>query len=311
MAKLSTTQLREELRNARNATRQSEDGSPDPTSGNTDGVGQKYYRSKRSIPEDISGHSAQNYYRNGDNNSAERSIDEVAVGKRSADRRSSSSNSGEPGSGESSSSTTGVTSRGIRRKGRLIADDPIPIRNEEEQQTGKESDQEHTVKVSRGKGRPRKEKAEVVNVQSREAAIETGEERKQGFEFPKFFKEGTRLSTQEATLLEEPFILGMETYFQYFDEYIRYATHDTQQTIIWSDLDKEDCTALAQVLLKWGQHNELVASGVRAAVNTGDYITVLTLLVPRTIKTVDQFKKAPKIKKPSYFERKRMIHDQI
>src|SRR6266852_6144398 len=162
MAKLSTTQLREELRNVRNATRQSEDGSPDPTSGNTDGVGQKYYRTKRSIPEDISGHSAQNYNRNGDNNSAERSIDEVAVGRRSADRRSSSSNSGEPGSGESSSSTTGVTSRGIRRKGRLIADDPIPIRNEEEQQTGKESDQEHTVKVSRGKGRPRKEKAEVL-----------------------------------------------------------------------------------------------------------------------------------------------------
>src|SRR6266852_6084056 len=145
------------------------------------------------------------------------------------------------------------------------------------------------------------------NTQSRSAEGKVALAKKK----PKFSKEGTRLSTQEANLLEEPFILGMETYFQYFDEYIRYATHDTQQTIIWSDLDKEDCTALAQVLLKWGQHNELVASGVRAAVNTGDYITVLTLLVPRTIKTVDQFKKAPKIKKPSYFERKRMIHDQI
>jgi hypothetical protein len=121
--------------------------------------------------------------------------------------------------------------------------------------------------------------------------------------FP-WFKQGQRLSQAEARELEEPLKAALLDDCQYADQYIWWRCQDATQSPIWSDIADEEVAVLARLLLKRGQRDAATATMVRAVVNGSDYITALMILIPRTIKTIDAMKRAPKRERPKFAKRR-------
>jgi hypothetical protein len=117
---------------------------------------------------------------------------------------------------------------------------------------------------------------------------------------PSFFKTGggDTLSKEEAENLYEPFIQSLEDIFDATDKYLwqrqKVAGKETYNAPVWSDFDEQEAARLTKLLFKWGQKNQLVASGIRVATEAGDYIAVGTMFAPRFVKTVEIYRETRK-----------------
>jgi len=291
-------EIREELRRGRTQAISESSQEFDGTSGDFEGFSRSDNREEQSISSDLHRPDSKNDATHGSYNDPERSLDEIIVGKRPANRRSSQGSSG-------TSNGTETVRGAKRRRGRIEADDPIPIREKSKNKgtgsrsasiKGEPSEKEESKPIQRGK------KAS----EDREPVGE-GESQKQKFKLPNLkIKEGTTLTIAEAKALEEPLLSALESDFHYLDQYIWYRTQDVTQAPIWSDLDNEDLTVLCSILLKRGQKSPATASVVRGIVNGSTYIDVAMLMGPRFVRTVQVLKDAPKIERPSLLDRKRM-----
>lgn len=295
----SVKELREELKRGRNQTTDDTSQAVDGSGADTQGISGSDHRPQQSVSLDIFGSSSEDDSTHEPHNDSERSLNEVTERGGSTDRRPRKSSGSTPGSAEA---VTGPK----RRAGRLIADDPIPFREKSKtKSSGSRSSGVEGIATA-------KEEKKSLPIQRGKQASETrstvseGESKKQGFKLPTF-KEGSVLSVAEAKALEEPLLSALDANFTYVDQYIWYRTQDETQAPVWSDMDNEDLQILCSVLLKRGQKSPAAAATVRAIVNTSTYLDVAMLMGPRFIKTVQVLKAAPKIERPGFMERKRMV----
>jgi hypothetical protein len=137
------------------------------------------------------------------------------------------------------------------------------------------------------------------------AKLESGKQPLPSAKIP-FIPQGKKLSATEANTLNDPFIVAMTGNFEDLDTYLwtrqAKAGKSTGEQPIWTNLDEEELAAMTRVMMRWGQHNEIVAAGVRGVIESRDYIVVGTLFVPRVQKTVEivrdtRLPKQPRIKK--------------
>jgi len=103
--------------------------------------------------------------------------------------------------------------------------------------------------------------------------------------------QGRKLSATEANTLSPEFVSSMEDYFEYMDRFLwtreEKAGKPSGQRPVWSDIDDEELAALTRVMMRWGQHNEIVAGAVRGAIELHDYTDVGVVMIPRAMKTVE------------------------
>lgn len=292
--------LRQELRDGRNKAINESSNSIDTTSFNTERFSRSDHREESSIPKSLYRSDTEARTSATTDNDSKRSTDEKPLGSRSTDGRSSTN----------SSSIAGIsTGTRSRRRGKLEATDGIPKRatrtktaipviEVEANEINKRANKEESKFIQRGKA-----------VSESRSDASKGEGEKQSFKLPKLptFKEGTTLSAGEAKALEEPLIAALLADSYYIDQYIWYRTKDDTQAPIWSDMDTEDMTKLASIMLKRGQKSPAAAAVVRGMVNSSAYFDAVMLVGPRFIKTVQVLKEAPKVQRPGFLERKRMV----
>lgn len=291
--------LREELKNGRTQTVSDAGQTANGTGADSQGIGGSDHRTEQSVPSDLFGPGAENDSTNESYDDSERGSDKITVGVGRTDRRSSKS------SGSSSDRTE--TIRGAkRRSGRLVADDPIPFREKAKASAKPRSttiETELTVKEEKS-----------IPIQRGKTTGKTGtpvverKDEKQGFKFPGF-KEGSTLSIAEAKALEEPLIAALSSDFDYVDQYLWYKTRDTTQAPIWSNVDDDEIRMICQPLLKRAQKSPAAAATVRNIVNMSTNIDIAMILAPRVIKTFQVLKEAPKIERPGFMERKRIVRE--
>lgn len=258
----------------------------------------------------------------------ERGSTTVAVGRRPADRRRSS-DSGSP----ATSTTAAATGPGTRRVGSIIADEPIPIRSENpitfdrQEPTFKDPTENpvqlNSTQLQLSSKYPRlrsifEQNSDITIEQlARELKVSNGtahKVKKQWFEnrpetakprakeisenIGSFFKGGSILSKREAEERAESFVSALENDFQALDQYLWYRQKtvgiETNNQPIWSDLDSEEIEKISGIMLRWGQRNAAAAAAVRGVSESGDYIAVASIFVPRVRNTVDIVRKTRK-----------------
>lgn len=298
----SVEELREQLKRERNRELDNASQAIDGTGTDSKRVSGSDVRQKQSIPTDLSGSSTENDSINESYNDSERGSNQIAIGRRPTNRRF----------GKDSFSTSS-DSKGIRgpkrRAGKLVADDPIPNRyeketiNDESSRIGNTTIETDTTKEKKSVTLPSRKQTTKSRSTTTKREIEEQDDTK-GFKIP-WFKEGTKLTDSEVVALEAPLIAALEADLYYVDQFIWLKTQDTSQAPIWSDMDTDDLTVMARVMLKQGKRSPQAATMVRSIVGGSDYISALMLTVPRVIRTVDAYKRAPKKPKMSFVERKR------
>lgn len=284
-------ELREKLRVGRNQTTGNASQTIDGTSADLEGIGRSDARSEQSVLAYLPGSSTEDDSTHEPHHDPERGANEKSVGRGSTNRRSS----------KDSSSTLGHSAgvRGTkRRSGGIEADDAIPERQKPKPapkpKASKSSEEtEKSVVVQRGK-----------ETGKTGTATSEGKDEKQGFKIP-WFKEGSTLTKAETVALQEPLVAALAADLYYVDQFIWNRTADETQMPIWSDMDDEDLTVMARVMLRQGERSPQAATMVRSIVGGSDYISALMLTVPRVIKTVDRMKAAPPRAKVNWLERKR------
>ena len=124
-----------------------------------------------------------------------------------------------------------------------------------------------------------------------------------------FLKQMKTLSKEEAEQIFEPFLEALESDFYAIDQWLwaRQTAKGIEhhQDPVWSDFDEEQSQKLGKVLIKWGQKNPIVATGVRATVEAGDYVAVASMLAPRFKRTVEIYKETKLERKSRYSAFKR------
>lgn len=133
---------------------------------------------------------------------------------------------------------------------------------------------------------------------------------------PSFIREMKTLSKTEAEAIFEPLLEAIEADFQAIDQWLWARQEakgiDHHQEPVWSDFDEEESKKLGKLLVKWGQKNAVVATGVRGIVELGDYVAVGSMFAPRFRRTVQIYKATKKERKSRYanFTRRENVSDR-
>lgn len=243
----------------------------------------------------------------GRNNDKPGSPTPINFGKRSANRRPSENRRQSWTNG--ANIPTGTSSEPEpeqRRLGNLTTDDYIPPRTfsaKEDIATTTEALTQRTpatevtspqgTQTPRKRGRPPKQRDSELNEKAGPGLSEI-ERQKYDKEHPKevrekvkpsWFLQGPTLSVAEMQELEEPLKQAIEDGCGYIDKYLWAKSGDTFQQPIWSDLTPEEITVLTRLLLKQGKRSPAAAQVTRAIVSGNDYVTAITVLMPRLMRT--------------------------
>ena len=111
----------------------------------------------------------------------------------------------------------------------------------------------------------------------------------------KYFKrEASKLSQKEVIELFEPLKQALQDDFGYLDEGIWLYCMAEDRQPIWGNIDDDEVSVLARLMLKQGQKNAEVAASVRILVDSDIYIQVAAIVAPRAIRTYQMLKGSPR-----------------
>ncbi len=114
------------------------------------------------------------------------------------------------------------------------------------------------------------------------------------------------LSEAEAAELAEPLLTALQDDFKYLDHYLwfrlRSVKHDDSSQPVWSDVDSEEMEALTRIIMKRAKRYGIVAEGVRALVDSADYITAGAISLPRLKRTAEILRETRQVR-PSRLQR--------
>lgn len=177
-----------------------------------------------------------------------------------------------------------------RRVGNLETLEPIPPRSFEpdtEREAKVEVGKAEGTTSARKRGRPPKQGI-IQPVQ--QTPIKERQSEKQS---RKFFT-GKTLSKTEAEDLQEQLITAISDEMKLIDTAIWKLTGDPIQQPIWSDMTEKELQTITNIALRIGQKSPVMATAVRASIDGGDYISAGIVLAPRFQTTVEVIKTARK-----------------
>src|SRR6266702_7075736 len=227
---------------------------------------------------------------------------------------------GRPGESDSSPTDSSETGQpaGTRESGNLITDDPIPPRIEEPDFTFEEGEVSLAKQQPPAKHKedyyPSTNKGEKVfrlkqnreycssaenyskHLSRKEAQrpVEETGDKQQSFREKYFKREASKLSKREALELFEPLKQALQDDFGYLDEGIWLYCMSEDRQPIWGNIDDDEVSVLARLMLKQGQKNAEVAASVRILVDSDIYIQVAAIVAPRAIRTYQMLKGSPR-----------------
>ncbi len=178
---------------------------------------------------------------------------------------------GRPGESDSGPVDLAETEQsGARQAGSLETDDPVPPRIEEPDFEFEEGE------VSLAK------------------PVEKEGVKQPGFGEKYFKREASKLSQKEVVELFEPLKQALQDDFGYLDEGIWLYCMSEDRQPIWGNIDDDEVSVLARLMLKQGQKNAEVAASVRILVDSDIYIQVAAIVAPRAIRTYQMLKGSPR-----------------
>jgi len=227
---------------------------------------------------------------------------------------------GRPGESDSSSPDLAETGQpaGTRQAGSLETDDPIPPRIEEpdfafeegevslaKQQPPAKHKEDYYASTNKGEKvfRLKQNRREFISEEdygkllSRTQAqrpVEEAGAKQQSFGEKYFKREASKLSQKEVIELFEPLKQALQDDFGYLDEGIWLYCMSEDRQPIWGNIDDDEVSVLARLMLKQGQKNAEVAASVRILVDSDIYIQVAAIVAPRAIRTYQMLKGSPR-----------------
>ena len=225
---------------------------------------------------------------------------------------------GESDGGPADAPETGGESAGTRQAGSLETDDPILPRIEEPDFTFEEGEvslakqqppakhkEDYYPSTNKGEKvfRLKQNRKEFISeedyskllsrTQAQRPVEETGD-KQQSFREKYFKREASKLSQREALELFEPLKQALQDDFGYLDEGIWLYCMSEDRQPIWGNIDDDEVSVLARLMLKQGQKNAEVAASVRILVDSDIYIQVAAIVAPRAIRTYQMLKGSPR-----------------
>ncbi len=223
---------------------------------------------------------------------------------------------GESDSGPADPSETGQP--GTRESGNLITDDPIPPRIEEPDFTFEEGEvslakqqppakhkedyypstnkgeKVFRLKANRKEFVSEEDYSKLLSRTQTQRPVEEEGARQQSFREKYFKREASKLSQREALELFEPLKQALQDDFGYLDEGIWLYCMSEDRQPIWGNIDDDEVSVLARLMLKQGQKNAEVAASVRILVDSDIYVQVVAIVAPRAIRTYQMLKGSPR-----------------
>src|SRR6266702_7809938 len=226
---------------------------------------------------------------------------------------------GRPGESDSGPADTTETGKsGTRESGNLVTDDPILPRIEEpdfafnegevslaKQQPPSKHKEDYYVSTNKGEKvyRLKADRREFVSEEDygkllshtqAQRPVEEEGARQQSFGEKYFKREASKLSQKEVIELFEPLKQALQDDFGYLDEGIWLYCMSEDRQPIWGNIDDDEVSVLARLMLKQGQKNAEVAASVRILVDSDIYIQVAAIVAPRAIRTYQMLKGSPR-----------------
>ncbi len=226
---------------------------------------------------------------------------------------------GRPGESDSSPSDLAETGdSGTRESGNLITDDPIPPRIEEPDFTFEEGEvslakqqppakhkEDYYPSTNKGEKvfRLKQNRKEFISEEDygkllsrtqTQRPVEEAGAKQPGFGEKYFKREASKLSQKEVVELFEPLKQALQDDFGYLDEGIWLYCMSEDRQPIWGNIDDDEVSVLARLMLKQGQKNAEVAASVRILVDSDIYIQVAAIVAPRAIRTYQMLKGSPR-----------------
>ena len=112
-------------------------------------------------------------------------------------------------------------------------------------------------------------------------------------ERPNPFAKGP-LTQREAEELSEPFTTALPDVGHYIDQAFWLYNPAQDGHDIWGRMSRPEAEMIAEGLLSWGQHNTVVATGIRETVYLKKYAAIAAFVIPRAKETVQLVRTAPK-----------------
>ncbi len=226
---------------------------------------------------------------------------------------------GRPGESDSGTPDLAETGQsGARQAGSLETDDPILPRIEEpdfafeegevslaKQQPPTKHKEDYYASSNKGQKvyRLREDRKQIISeedygkllshTQAQRPVEETGA-KQPGFGEKYFKREASKLSQKEVIELFEPLKQALQDDFGYLDEGIWLYCMSEDRQPIWGNIDDDEVSVLARLMLKQGQKNAEVAASVRILVDSDIYIQVAAIVAPRAIRTYQMLKGSPR-----------------
>src|SRR6266566_293054 len=226
---------------------------------------------------------------------------------------------GRPGESDSGPVDLAETEQsGARQAGSLETDDPVPPRIEEpdfefeegevslaKQQPPPKYKEDYYPSTNKGEKvwRAKASRREFISEEdyskllSRTQAqrpVEKEGVKQPGFGEKYFKREASKLSQKEVVELFEPLKQALQDDFGYLDEGIWLYCMSEDRQSIWGNIDDDEVSVLARLMLKQGQKNAEVAASVRILVDSDIYIQVAAIVAPRAIRTYQMLKGSPR-----------------
>src|SRR6266702_4427232 len=177
---------------------------------------------------------------------------------------------------------------GTRQAGGLETDDPVPPRIEEPDFEFEEGE------VSLAKQQPppkyKEDYSKLLSRTQTQRPVEKTGAKQPGFGEKYFKREASKLSQKEVIELFEPLKQALQDDFGYLDEGIWLYCMSEDRQPIWGNIDDDEVSVLARLMLKQGQKNAEVAASVRILVDSDIYIQVAAIVAPRAIRTYQMLK---------------------
>lgn len=249
-------ELRNELRRKRIERPLADSGSNDWDTRSPDTTAGPGYQTVRR-----EGGAVDNAYRQAAGDS--RVMGEGVIGSGQGDRRPGSDNSGVY------DGTATAPRRGRRARGRIEADDDVPIR------TASNVLAEDYVPSAKKRGRKPRSSIPVVNIEPEPVKKRN------------YFRIKTLPFTYEEALLKtEPLRAALGDIFTYTDEYLWWAAEDELRQPIWSDVDEEEMQKLVSTLIGQAQQSGAGAAVVNNIILASNYIAIGGITIPRLARTL-------------------------
>jgi len=119
-----------------------------------------------------------------------------------------------------------------------------------------------------------------------------------------FFGKGHTLNKAEVDEYSESLPSALEDHFQAIDDWIWKrqiaAGKESDEQPIWTNLDDKEMARLTKVMLKWGQKSKVGAAVTRGVVESSDYIAVGSMIAPRFMQTVEQYRETRRPRRSRY-----------